>query len=70
MEFVGFTTGNDPWLPVNENYLTVNVEAQRAAEYSPLKIYKAITAARKTLAVQQGEFDLKVVSTQVIAYTR
>ncbi|KAF4523868.1 hypothetical protein B566_EDAN010186, partial [Ephemera danica] len=68
--FAGFTTGNTTWLPVNENYVWLNMEAQRAAQYSPLKVYQALVAARKTEAVMHGDFDLQVINKDVISFTR
>ncbi|XP_059490285.1 maltase A3-like [Neocloeon triangulifer] len=68
--FAGFTNGSNTWLPVNENYLQVNVAAQQAALYSPLKIYQRLAEARKSAAVKNGSFDLRVVNDDVIAFTR
>jgi len=55
---------------VNENYQYLNVAAQEAAANSPLKIFRQLAAARKTRAVKEGAFELKVVTDQVIAFTR
>lgn len=49
----GFTTGNSTWLPVNENYLTLNLEAQRIAKRSPFKIFQELTAAQKNRCDQK-----------------
>ncbi|CAB3372311.1 Hypothetical predicted protein [Cloeon dipterum] len=68
--FAGFTTGNTTWLPVNENYLTLNLEAQRAAERSPFKIFQKLTAARKTDSVKSGAFDHQVLSEHIFAFVR
>ena len=43
----GFTiAGVDPWLPINPNYATLNVEAQRSDPLSHLSIYKSLVQLR------------------------
>lgn len=41
----GFTTGT-PWLPVNENYVKINVKEQEEREDSVLSFYKKLIALR------------------------
>ena len=43
----GFTSGN-PWIRVNPNYSSINVEAEEKAERSVLRFYRKLTAMRKT----------------------
>ncbi|MBR4514407.1 MAG: alpha-glucosidase [Lachnospiraceae bacterium] len=45
-EYAGFTTGT-PWLPVNENYQTVNAETEALDEASVLSWYKRLARFRK-----------------------
>ena len=66
----GFTSGNSTWLPVNENYVTLNLEAQKLAPKSPFKIFQALTAARKTDAIKRGSLQQQVLSDHVFAFTR
>ncbi len=42
----GFTTGT-PWLKVNPNYVSINVQAQLADSDSVLSFYKQLIALRK-----------------------
>lgn len=42
----GFTTGT-PWLPINPNYLEINVESQLHEEESVLNFYKKLIQLRK-----------------------
>lgn len=55
-KFGGFSTGNKTWLPVGENYIKVNVEAQEKAENSHLKIFRKLTKIRKEPRFKNGTF--------------
>lgn len=60
----------EPWLPVNSNYLTLNVEAQQAAETSSLKIYQDLVELRKSdVTFQYGELETVVID-DVLAFSR
>ncbi|XP_020278781.1 maltase 1-like [Pseudomyrmex gracilis] len=51
----GFNKGNRTWLPVHENYKTLNLANQKAAKESHYKIYTSLTTLRRTrLALQRG----------------
>ena len=55
----GFSFGKDvpPWLPVNENYLEVNVETELNDPDSILNFYRALLALRKSSpALQRGSW--------------
>lgn len=52
----GFTTGSKTWLPVGNNYKTVNVKAQEEAENSHLKIFKRLTSIRKQPVFKTGNY--------------
>ncbi|CAB3382425.1 Hypothetical predicted protein [Cloeon dipterum] len=67
----GFTAGSTTWLPINENYVTLNLEAQKAAAVSPYKVYQKLTAARRDIiAVQTGEFKMLTLNSNVFAFVR
>jgi alpha-glucosidase len=67
----GFSTGDKTWLKVNDDYVTVNVEAQLAAENSHLKIFTKLTKLRKTNVLRRGEYDSKLVNDDnVLIYRR
>ena len=70
-EHAGFTAGT-PWLPVNENYKTVNAEAALADPDSIFHHYRKLIALRKTLqALQKGTFTLLMPEDpQIFAYLR
>ncbi|PHQ28607.1 glycoside hydrolase family 13 protein [Leeuwenhoekiella nanhaiensis] len=67
----GFTTGT-PWLPLNPNYTTVNVQAEEENPQSVLNHFKKMTALRKNNEVLiYGDYELiQKEHKQVYAYTR
>ncbi|KAF4519061.1 hypothetical protein B566_EDAN001651 [Ephemera danica] len=66
----GFTTGNNTWLPLNSNYVTLNLEAQKIAHCSPLKTYKKLLEARKMASVRTGNFVKGIINSNVFAFLR
>jgi glycosidase len=56
--FAGFTTGNTTWIPVNEDFHTVNVQAQLAHGYgiSPLTVFSNISTLRQEPSFLWGKF--------------
>jgi alpha-glucosidase len=67
----GFTTGT-PWMKVNPNYKTINVEAQDKDENSILNFYKKMIQLKKREDVfTYGIYDLLLEKDkQIYAYTR
>ncbi|MEI2665513.1 glycoside hydrolase family 13 protein [Rossellomorea sp. LJF3] len=67
----GFTTGT-PWMKVNPNYKTINVEAQEKDEKSILNFYKKMIQLKKREDVfTYGIYDLLLEKDkQIYAYTR
>ena len=67
----GFTTGT-PWLAVNPNYQTINVEAQEEDPDSILNFYKRMINLRKSDDVfMYGAYDLLFEDhPEIYAYTR
>lgn len=70
-EQAGFTTGK-PWIAVNENYLSINVEENLADEQSVFATYKKLIELRKENdIVVKGEFKLLLEEhPQVFAFER
>ncbi|XP_049306802.1 maltase A2-like [Bactrocera dorsalis] len=70
----GFSTGNSTWLPVNTNYKYLNVQVQRGVARSSLKIFKGMTALKKTPAFkafkEDGGFSYGALSKQVFQVVR
>ena len=66
----GFTNG-EPWLPVSDDYVTVNVAAQREDPTSILQLYRRLLALRSTEpALLVGAFQLIAVGNDWLAYQR
>ena len=51
----GFSTSNKTWLPVNKNYVSLNVDVQRGRADSHLEIYRRLVALRRDLSTA-GDF--------------
>ena len=69
--FAGFTTGK-PWLPVNPNYPSVNVEAALADPQSVHAHYRALIELRhQDPVVADGDFTMLLAEDeQIYAFTR
>ncbi|XP_012942770.2 maltase 1 [Aplysia californica] len=66
----GFTTGK-PWLPVNPDYLTVNVASEKLNPKSPLNLYKEYAALRQLNAFKYGDIDVNVITNDnVLSFLR
>ncbi len=66
----GFSSGK-PWLRLNPDYATVNVESERHAPHSLLNFYRQLLAFRRTSpAVQRGTYRALERSSEVYAYER
>ncbi|WP_116128031.1 glycoside hydrolase family 13 protein [Lewinella sp. IMCC34183] len=69
--YAGFSSAV-PWLPVNDNYATINVEAEDADPESVLNHFRRMTALRnENRVLVYGDYELLVPDhEQVYAYTR
>ncbi|XP_042236550.1 maltase A3-like isoform X2 [Homarus americanus] len=66
----GFSSANNTWLPVNDNYLTVNVKAQMAAQESHLRLYQRLAKLRQEVTFTHGNLTFPVVTQQVFSFLR
>jgi alpha-glucosidase len=67
----GFSTSNKTWLPINPNYLTLNLAAQQAAEESHFKVYKELLKLRQTDTWRYGGYEATSLnSDNVLAFAR
>ncbi|KAJ9585850.1 hypothetical protein L9F63_020492 [Diploptera punctata] len=66
----GFSTSTKTWLPVNPNYLTLNLEAEVEAVTSHYKVYQKAVAVRNFPTIQRGSLKVVPLSEQVLAFSR
>ena len=67
----GFSTSKDTWLPVNSNYVRINVERELGDETSILNFYKKLIAIHNESAVlQAGSFEEIPTKGDLIAFER
>jgi len=66
----GFSNGNNTWLPVADNYKTLNVRAQQRAQKSHLKLFKKLTKYRKRKILAEGDLDMKLINDNLLVYKR
>ncbi|XP_076066771.1 maltase A3-like [Oratosquilla oratoria] len=66
----GFSKGPSTWLPVNDNYKTLNVKAQLEARESHLKVYKTLARLRQENSFAKGKLAFSVVTDEVLAFIR
>lgn len=60
----GFSKANETWLPVNSDYHTMNVQAQKDASNSHLKIFIKLTKLRRYNVLRQGAYELKLINNE------
>jgi alpha-glucosidase len=66
----GFTTGA-PWLPLEPDYVTLNVEAQDSDSQSMLSLYKTLLKLRRaTPALNVGSYKQVAATDEVLAFIR
>ncbi|KAL7638904.1 UNVERIFIED_CONTAM: hypothetical protein RMT77_010438 [Armadillidium vulgare] len=66
----GFSTANKTWIPVNENYHTLNVKIQNETEQSHIKVYKDLTRLRLKRTFQFGTLNFQIATKDVLAFIR
>ncbi|XP_046415384.1 alpha-glucosidase-like [Neodiprion fabricii] len=66
----GFSTSATTWIPVNSNYLVLNLKQEKQDLISHYKVYQALTKLRKETVLREGEYEVKIVNNQVLAVIR
>ncbi|CAK1602758.1 unnamed protein product [Parnassius mnemosyne] len=66
----GFSTADKTWLPVAEGYETLNVEVQKAAARSHLKVYQALADLRQEKVFRYGRYDSLALNKDVFVFRR
>lgn len=67
----GFSNADKTWLPVNNDYVEMNVNTQNSSANSHLKIFKKLTKLRKHNVLRQGTYESKLINDEnIIIYMR
>jgi len=66
----GFSTADKTWLPVNDNYKSLNLAAQREDEDSFFKFYQRLSTLRTDKIFQNGDFKSHAFNENVFAFKR
>ncbi|XP_037949098.1 maltase A3-like [Teleopsis dalmanni] len=67
----GFSTATQTWLPVADNYETVNVEVELAADRSHIKVYKSLVELRdSSKTLQYGDWKYKALNENIFVVKR
>lgn len=66
----GFSTADKTWLPMGEDYPTVNVKLQKQNLISHLNIYRTLVAIRKETSILYGDYDFPIVDADAFTLTR
>ncbi|KAK0161426.1 hypothetical protein PV327_009897 [Microctonus hyperodae] len=66
----GFSTSNVTWLPVNPNYKTLNLAAQKTSNVSHYAIFKKLVALKSQPIMRNGTTQLILVGNNVLGVVR
>jgi len=67
----GFTSPDvTPWLPINSNYVFLNVADQELESRSHLSIFRNLVALRQNDSFVYGSLDFPVVTDEVLSFVR
>lgn len=67
----GFSTNKTTWLPVHENYKTLNLANQKLATISHYKVFKAMTMMKKNLPILQlGTVEVRLITENILGIVR
>uniref|UniRef100_A0A8D8E103 Maltase 2 n=1 Tax=Culex pipiens TaxID=7175 RepID=A0A8D8E103_CULPI len=66
----GFTTASKPWLPVNSNYATINVDSEQKADKSHLKVFEELVKLRDDDDFHSSQFGTAVLGQSTFAIIR
>ena len=54
----GFSTNPKTWLPVHQNYKTLNLAAEKVAVTSHFKVFQTLAKLKKSLTVRTGQLEI------------
>nr|XP_029715280.1 maltase 2-like isoform X4 [Aedes albopictus] len=66
----GFSTAAKTWLPVNPNYVELNLNNQKQAERSHYKTYQQLVKLRQHETLRKGTIQLIPYNEEIVTYVR
>lgn len=66
----GFSSSEETWLPVNENYETLNLAVQKVAKVSHYKVFKALSALKRKAIIAKGSLEVILVTEDILGIVR
>ncbi|OXU27750.1 hypothetical protein TSAR_008240 [Trichomalopsis sarcophagae] len=66
----GFSTNPKTWLPVHDNYKSLNLAAQKNEEVSHFKVFKALSKLKKLPIMTKGYYKTLLIKDNVLAIVR
>jgi alpha-glucosidase len=66
----GFSSADRTWLPVNPNYVDLNLQAEKSAAKSHFKFYQKLMELRKLDTFQYGDLKIIALNQNVFAIVR
>ncbi|KAG6452999.1 hypothetical protein O3G_MSEX007917 [Manduca sexta] len=66
----GFSTNPKTWLPVAEDYTTINLRAQKLVDRSHYKVYQLLTRLRSTATLSHGSYHVEALNQNVLVLVR
>lgn len=67
----GFTNASDPWLPVNDDFSTINVESEQLEPLSMFSLYKALSQMRsQEKAFYIGDYHQAYYDENIFSFVR
>jgi alpha-glucosidase len=66
----GFSIADRTWLPVNPNYVDLNLNAEKSAAKSHFKFYQRLMELRKLDTFEYGDMKIVALNQNVFAYVR
>ncbi|GAB1859915.1 alpha-glucosidase [Camponotus japonicus] len=66
----GFSESNKTWLPVNSNYRTLNLAAQKIASPSHYTVFAALAQLKKKPVIERGSLESVLVTEKILGIIR
>merc|ERR1712080_44375 len=68
--YAGFTEGETPWMPVNLDYVHINVAEQSSGGPSHLQVLRDLVKLKHSNVIRDGDFNVTRADDNVYSFTR